>query len=79
LRKLTRADLDFLMVVSQLELDEDGIFNSVDPGPPINPFLGATRDGGTIQFGLTRSEIDAIWSRIEALIEHVDAGEIELF
>jgi hypothetical protein len=79
LRALNRAHLDFLMVVSQLELDEDGILQSVKPGPPIDPDVGAIRDGGTIQFGLTRSEIDAIWSRIEALIERVDAGEIELF
>jgi hypothetical protein len=79
LRNLNRANLDFLMVVSQLELGEDGIMRSVKPGPPIDPLEGATRDGGTIQFGLTRDEIDAIWSRIEELIERVDAGEIGLF
>jgi hypothetical protein len=79
LRDLERANLDFLMVVSQLELDEDGILQSTDPGSPINPDEGATLNDGTIQFGLTRGEIDAIWSRIEALIERVDAGEIELF
>jgi hypothetical protein len=79
LRNLKRADLDFLMVVSQLELDEDGILKTTEPGPPIDPDEGATRDGVILQFGLTRSEIDAIWSRIEALIELVDAGKIELF
>jgi len=79
LRKLKRADLDFLLVVSQLELDEHGIMKNTDPGPVINPDVGADRDGGTIQFGLTRSEIDAIWSRVEALIGKVDTGEIGLF
>jgi hypothetical protein len=79
LRKLQRADLDFLMVVSQLEADSEGILRSVDPGPPIDPEEGATLDGTTVQFGLTRHEVDAIWQRIEALIEKVDAGEIALF
>jgi len=79
LRKLQRADLDFLMVVIQLALDSNGILRSVDPGPPSDPDNGATFDGKTVQFGLTRHEVDAIWKRIEALIEKVDAGEIELF
>ena len=67
------------MVISQLELDEDGIFKSTEPGPPIDPDEGAILDGGTLQFGLTRSEIDAIWSRIEELIEVVDEGKVDLF
>jgi hypothetical protein len=79
LQKLQRADLDFLMVVSQLEVDSDGILRSVDPGPPSDPDDGATFDGKAVQFGLTRHEVDAVWMRIEMLIEKVDAGEIELF
>jgi hypothetical protein len=79
LRKLQREDLDFLMVVSQLEADSEGILQNVDPGPPIDPDDGATSDGKTVQFGLTRDEVDAIWERVEALIEKVDEGEIALF
>jgi hypothetical protein len=79
LRKLQRSDLDFLMVVSQLEVDSEGVLQSVDPGPPTDPNDGATFDGKAVQFGLTRYEVDAIWKRIEALIEKVDAGEIALF
>jgi hypothetical protein len=79
LRKLQRSDLDFLMVVSQLEVDSEGILRSVDPGPPIDPNDGATFDGKAVQFGLTRNEIDAIWKRIEALIKKIDAGKIALF
>ena len=79
LRKLQHSDLDFLMVVSQLEVDSEGILRSVDPGPPSDPDDGATFDGKTVQFGLTRNEVEAIWKRIEALIEKVDAGEIALF
>jgi hypothetical protein len=79
LRKLERKDLDFLMVVSQLEVDADGILKVVRPGVPIDPEKGAQRAGTTLQFGLTEEEIDEVWERIEALIERVDAGEIRLF
>lgn len=79
LRKVQRADLDFLMVVSQLEADSEGILRNVDPGPPNDPNVGATLDDMTVQFGLTRNEVDAIWKRIEALIEKIDAGQIALF
>jgi len=79
LRKLQRADLDFLMVVSQLDVDSEGIMRTVEPGPPTDPNDGATFDGKSVQFGLTLDEVDAIWERIEALVEEVDAGEIELF
>jgi hypothetical protein len=67
------------MVVGQLEVDSEGILQTVDPGPPIDPDDGATFDGRVVQFGLTRHEVDAIWERIEALVEEVDAGKIELF
>jgi len=79
LRKLERADVDFLMVVAQLEADSNGILWSVTPGPAIDPEVGVRRDGTTVQFGLTEEEVDEIWERIESLIERVDAGEIALF
>jgi hypothetical protein len=79
LRKLRREEIDFLMVVSQLEADADGILKTVPSGAPIDPDKGVRRDGTTVQFGLTRGEVQAIWERIESLIERVDAGEIALF
>ena len=79
LRKLRREDLDFLLVVAQLEADADGILRNVEPGPPIDPDKGARRDGTTLQFGLTADEVDTIWERIESLVARVDAGEIALF
>jgi hypothetical protein len=36
-------------------------------------------DGSTVQLGLTRSEIDKVWERIEQLLEDVDEGRIGLF
>jgi len=79
LRKLRREDLDFLMVVCQLEADPDGILKVVLPQAPIDPNRGTRRDGTNVQFGLTATEVDAVWQRIEKLIERVDAGEIALF
>ncbi|MBW2494480.1 MAG: hypothetical protein JRE43_06980 [Deltaproteobacteria bacterium] len=79
LRELRREDLDFLMVVAQLEPDADGILKVVQAGAPIDPSEGVRREGTTLQFGLTAGEVEDVWQRIEALIERVDAGEIPLF
>ena len=79
LRKLRREDIDSLLVVNQLEADADGILRLVEPGPPIDPNRGAQREGTKVQFGLTAGEVDAVWERIESLIQRVDAGEIALF
>ncbi len=79
LRKLRREDVDSLLVVNQLEADADGILRIVEPGPPIDPDRGAQREGTKVQFGLTAGEVDAVWERIESLLERVDAGEIALF
>jgi hypothetical protein len=32
-----------------------------------------------VQIGLTQSEIDDIWERIEKLIERVDEGQLPVF
>ena len=79
LRKLRREDLDFLMVVSQLEVDADGMLQTVRASAPIDPERGAQREGTTVQFGLTEDEVEDVWERIEELIERVDEGEITLF
>ncbi|MBW1844702.1 MAG: hypothetical protein JRJ05_10200, partial [Deltaproteobacteria bacterium] len=79
LRKLRREDLDFLMVVSQLEVDADGMLRTVQASAPIDPEQGAQREGTTVQFGLTEDEVEDVWERIEELIEQVDEGEITLF
>ncbi len=79
LRKLRREDLDFLLVVAQLEPDADGMLKVVQPAAPIDSHRGARRGGTTIQFGLTAGEIEDVWERIEALVEQVDADEIPLF
>jgi hypothetical protein len=79
LRELRREDLDFLMVVAQMEADSEGVLRNVDPGPPIDPDDGTNFDGATLQLGLTADEVNDIWERIESLIKRVDAGKIALF
>jgi hypothetical protein len=79
LRKLTRGDLDFLLVVSQLEVGEDGIARQVPPGKSLDDDEGALRTGSTIQFGLTRKELDNVWARIQKLIAQVDSGKLPVF
>jgi len=79
LRKLQRKDLDFLLVVVQLEADESGMLVNVPPGPPINPAGGANERDGVVQFGLKTKEIDSVFSRIQKLIQAVDAGEVPGF
>ena len=68
LREIRREDLDFLAVVAQLEVDEEGVLRSVPPGAPFDADDGAVARDGSVQFGLTTSEIDDVYARIEALI-----------
>jgi hypothetical protein len=79
LRKLQRDDLDFLGVVAQLEKDKNGMLMPVTPGVNLDPKKGARIHEGTVQLGLTKSEIDDVWERIESLIADVDSGKIPVF
>ena len=79
LRKISRDDLDFLLVVAQLEVDGDGFARQVPPGPSLDDDKGALYEGNTIQFGLTQKEIHKVWKRIQVLIQQVDDGELPVF
>jgi hypothetical protein len=68
-----------LGVVSQLELDDEGVYVNVPPGENLDPDHGVRIEGDVIQFGLTDDEIDDVWERIEALIEDVDEGDVPVF
>ena len=78
LREVTRADLDGLLVVVQLE-DRDGLSVEVPPGEPLDEEKELRVQGGIVQLGLNRKQIDAMEERIRKLLERVDAGEIEVF
>jgi hypothetical protein len=79
LREVRREDFDFLAVVAQLEIDEEGVLRPVPPGEPFDPDDGAVARAGSVQFGLTTSEIDDVYARIEALIQAVDDGRVPVF
>jgi hypothetical protein len=79
LRRLERQDLDFLEVLEQLEKNDGGILRPVPVGDKLCPDGGVCIKDGTVQFGLTKSEIDDVWKRIQALIAKVDSGKIPVF
>jgi hypothetical protein len=49
------------------------------PGEPLDEENEFRVQGGMVQLGLNREQIDAMEERIRKLLERVDAGEIELF
>jgi hypothetical protein len=79
LRQLKRRDLDGLGVVAQLELDERGINQKAKLGENLDPKKGVRIQGGVVQLGLTESEIDDVYQRIQHLIRDVDAGKLQTF
>ena len=79
LQKIQRQDLDFLGVIAQLELNEDLVLRPAPVGENRDPTKGAKYKDGTLQFGLTTSEIDDLWERIQTLIAKVDSGNIQVF
>jgi len=79
LRRLRREDLDQLGVAAQLQKDKGGLYRSVPPGDNLSPNEGVRISGSTIQLGLTKFEIEAVWKRIQKLLARVDNGEIPVF
>jgi len=79
LRKIQRQDLDFLGVIAQFELNENLVLKPAPVGENLDPTKGAKYIDGTLQFGLTISEIDDLWERIQSLIAEVDSGNIQVF
>jgi hypothetical protein len=55
------------------------VLRAVPPGAPFDPDVGAVARSGSVQFGLTTSEIDDVFARVEALIEAVDEGRVPVF
>jgi hypothetical protein len=79
LRTIQRQDLDFLGVIAQLELDENQVLRPKPAGQNLDPKKGAKYKDGTVQYGLSKSEIDDVWDRIQNVIAEVDAGNIQVF
>jgi hypothetical protein len=71
---LTRA----LGVIAQFERRGDEYVAS-PPGANLDPDRGVRRNATTVQFGLTKSEIDGVRERLRDLIERIDRGKIRTF
>lgn len=79
LRQIQRKDLNFPGVIAQLELDENGLLQPRPVGKNLDPNKGAMFKDGIVQYGLTKSEIENLWKRIQTLIAEVDSGKIQVF
>ena len=79
LRKVKREDLDVLGIVAQFHKDNDNIFRHVDHGKNLDADIPVRFQKDTVQFGLTKDQLDGVWERIEELLEKVDSGDIPLF
>ncbi len=73
LRARDRATLDAkLGTLTQMEADPTGRLEFVEQEAPWDPERSVRMRGTSLQLGLTRSEIDAVWRRIGRLLEAVD-------
>jgi hypothetical protein len=79
LRRVDRSLIDRLGVVTELKADSNGMLAPVPPGPNRGPKIGSRVEPGWIQLGLTRSELDGLEARLQALLARVDRGELPLF
>jgi len=80
LRAITPERLDqALGVLAQFGIGADRELIPFPPGAVLNDKQGVRRLGNIVQFGLTRSEIDDVRSRLAILLKRVDNGEIALF
>ena len=76
---MTRERARKLATISQFRRDEDGMLRPERPGPPIDPTHGSRYQDGVLQLGLTSAEIDAVWERLQDLLERIDERSIPLF
>jgi hypothetical protein len=79
LRAIPDERWDSLAVVAQFRVDGEGMLRAVRPSAPLAPERGVAFRDGTLQLGLTRSEIQQVRERWRSLLRDVDAGKIRLF
>jgi hypothetical protein len=79
LRELQRTDLDSFSVLAEFHKNEDGFLEAVPPGASLESSRPVNISDRIVQIGLTQSEIDDLWERIEKLIERVDEGQLPVF
>lgn len=80
LRALTREQLErTLSVIAQYRTQPDGRLEPVPPTARRKPFLNVEYADGVAQFGLTDREVNGVWTRLVALLQRVDRGELKTF
>jgi len=79
LRQLRRADLDRLGVLAELRTDPEGVLRDVPPGANLDVNAGNRVRPGSIQIGLTLTEIDAVAARIQKILARIDRGKLSVF
>ena len=67
-----------LGTVAQWKL-EDGRFVPVPVSASLSTMRGVRRDGAVLQMGLTKTEIERVWHRLQRLLEMVDDGRVKTF
>ena len=79
LRAVTEDELQRrLGVLAQWKLQE-GRWVAETPGENLGSGRGVRSSDGTVQLGLTRSEIGRIWRQLQRLLEQVDRGKVRTF
>jgi hypothetical protein len=79
LRAMTFEKLqERVAVVAQWTL-EDGHFVAAPPGAPLSARRGVRRDGGVLQIGLTKAEMDRVWRNRQRLLDMVDSGKLRTY
>ncbi|MFP4623531.1 MAG: hypothetical protein ACOC3J_05485 [Gemmatimonadota bacterium] len=80
LREVTEEELiRRLETVAELRILPDGRLESVPPTEAMSRNRGVRREGDRIQLGLTRNEIQDVWTRVRRLLRDVDGGRLEVF
>jgi hypothetical protein len=79
LRKVGRSQIDRLGALVEMQANADGVLANVPPAMNRDPDRGTQVTPDRVQLGLTRSELDAIETRLRTLLERVDRGELPLF
>jgi hypothetical protein len=79
LRKVERSQIDRLGALAEMQANTDGVLVSVPPVMNRDPDRGTQVTPDRLQLGLTRSELDAIETRLRTLLERVDRGELPVF
>lgn len=79
LRAVGPRDFERLGVFAELRADESGVLRPVEPGANLDQKRGTRLSSGSIQFGLSVNEIDAIRKRLGDVLARVDRGELTVF